>query len=317
MCEVLTYYDRWVNGADLRIADLIAGRLPSHAPAPSPGEVLHANRTVLQLEPYGESSPPLPQLDASKLATVRHVLVHGSMATRDACGFSDIDIAVIVDDLHSYTPDQHRRAVRELRRLLRAALGFDSLMHHGLMFFPASKLERYDERFLPIEALRCARVLHGPATVHLHAAPAPLEEFRASLRAAAASLRKRFSTSDFLQNDYQLKNVLAGILLMPARVLAARGVMVYKRDSFELARELFTPAQWDLIGRSEALRSTWVRPAPPALNRCVPPGSHPHLRRVFGSHMAPRLNARRISPRMLEGLRAGANAFLDRVEAIG
>jgi hypothetical protein len=84
-----------------------------------------------------------------------------------------------------------------------------------------------------------------------------------------------------------------------------------------LARELFTPAQWDLIGRSEALRSTWVRPPSPALNRCVPPGSHPHLRRVFGSTMAPRLNARRISSRMLDGLRAGGNAFLDRVEAIG
>lgn len=317
MCEVVTYYDRWVNGADLRVADLVAGRMPSNAPEPAPGQVLNANRTVLQLEPYDGSSPRLPHLDASKLATVRHVLVHGSMATHDACGFSDIDIAVIVDDVRSFTPDQHRRAVRELRRLLRAALGFDSLMHHGLMFFPASKLERYDERFLPIEALRCARVLHGPQTVHLHATAAPLEEFRASLRAAAASLRKRFASSDFLQNDYQFKNVLAGILLMPARVLAARGVLVYKRDSFELAREFFTPAQWDLIGRSEALRSTWVRPPAPALNSFVPPASHPHLRRIVGSRMAPRLNARRISPRMLDGLRAGANAFLDRVEAIG
>ena len=316
MCEVVRYYDRWVNGSQLRIGELAVGKGPSQAPEPSAGEVIHANRMVLKLSRYDGSTPRLPALDAAHLAPVRHVLVHGSIATGDACGFSDVDVAVIVDDVRSYTFQQHRRAVYELRRLLRAVLGFDSLMHHGLMFFPLSGFERYDERFLPLEALACAKVLHGPTTLHLHATPAPLEEFGAALQGAAASLKKRFAAADFLQNDYRLKNVIAGVLLMPARVLAARGVLVYKRDSFELARELFTPAQWDLIGRSEALRSTWVRPRAPLMNAYLPPSSHPHLRSVVGSRLAPKLNTRRLSARMIDHLRESASAFLDRVEAI-
>jgi Polymerase beta, Nucleotidyltransferase len=316
VCEVVRFYDRWVNGADLRLPELAIGKAPSGVPLPSPGQVLHANRTVIQLAGYEGCTPALPTLDPCGLSTVRTVLVHGSVATRDACAFSDIDVAVVVDDVRSYTAEQHRRAVHELRRLLRAVLEFDPLMHHGLMFFPLSGLENYDQRFLPIDALKCARVLHGSPVLHLHATPAPLEQLRATLKSAALSLRKRFAAMEFVRNDYQLKNVLAGILLMPARILAAQGVHVYKRESFELARSLFTPAQWELVARSEALRSTWVRPPSSFLHRMLPPNSHPHLLRIAGSRFAPLTNARRLSAHMIESLQHSASVFLDRVEAM-
>lgn len=316
MCEVVRFYERWVNGTGLPLRQLVFGRAPKQALDPCSASPPQSAPIVLDLEPYTGLAPELPRLNADELAPVAHVVIHGSVATADACAFSDIDVAVILDDVHPYTPEQHRRAVLELRRLLHAVLRHDPLMHHGLMFFPLSGLEQYDERFLPVDALRCARVLHGPAALTLNAAQAPVEEFRASLRGSAAALRKRFETMEFVNDDYQLKNVLSGILLMPSRVLATRGVHVYKRDSFELARPLFTQPQWDLVARSEALRSTWMRPPAPSLHKYVPQPSHPHLRRVIGSRCAPRLNAQRLSQRMTENLRRSASAFLDRVEAI-
>lgn len=318
MRDAIRYYDLWVNGADLPLADLVAGKAPKQAPALQSVEPAGAPPdTLLHLSRYEGRNPELPELDPDAAAPIPHVLLHGSMATGDACGFSDVDIAVIVDDVHAHSVQQHRRAIYGLRKLLRAIFGFDALMHHGLMFFPLSGLDRYDERFLPVETLRRARVLHGPTTLRVRAIGGPMEDFRASLLAAAASLRKRFREMDFIADDYQLKSVLSGILLMPSRVLAARGVHVYKRDSFDLARDFFTPAQWDLIGRAEALRSTWVRPPAPALSRFLPASTHPHLRRIAGSHLSPKVNARRLSSRMIDSLRSSASAFLDRVEAIG
>lgn len=315
MREVIVYYQRWVNGADVPLKSLLFARMPSEPPggvllpAPQPPPEI---RLVLQAY---EGEPALPALDPRDLAPVAHVLVHGSAATRDGCAFSDVDIAVFLEDLRTFSLEQHHRAIRSLRTLLRAALEYDALMHHGLMFAPASALRAYDQRFLPVEALRCARTLHGPKEVSLRVSPAQEQLFKRALAASAASLRRHFANGDFLSNDFRFKQVLAGILLMPARVLAARGTHVYKRDSFDLAREWFTPLQWELIARSEALRATWLRPKRSCLARHIPQSAAPGLLASANASCAPRLNVTRLSQRTKAGLERSAATFLTRAEA--
>lgn len=317
MCEAVRFYERWVNGSELRVVELASGRMPQSGPASTPPQPADEGAPVqLQLEPDEGSSAGLPSLDAAALAPISHVLLHGSMATRDACDFSDVDVAVIVDDANDYPLDAHRAAITELRRLLRAVFGRDALMHHGLMFFAGSGLQRYDEQFLPVATLRCARVLHGPRELRLRVVNAPEGSFNTTLRSSARSLRKHIQERDFLKDDYALKRMLSGSLLMPARALAADGRHVYKRDSFYMARDMFSTREWEFIARCEGLRALWARPAAPVLARGVPAKSHPRLRNLVDARMAPRLNVRRLSQRMIDGLTVSANAFLDRVEAI-
>jgi predicted nucleotidyltransferase len=313
--QTVDFYDRWVNGSGLRLVQLASGEAPSHqAPEPSPAVAATAPNITLDLERY-DGAPELPALDAEALLPISHVLVHGSMATHDSCAFSDVDIAVIVDDRGRFSPELHRAAVLELRRLLHAVLAYDPLMHHGLMFFPASGLACYDQRFLPLETLKCARVLHGPSALNVHLTDAPASLFRDALRRCAASLRKHVRERTFLNNDYRLKNFLSGALLMPARILAARGIHVYKRDSFEIARELFARSDWEFILRCEGLRAFWKTPREPMAHRLVPNNCHPSLRQVIGLRMSPTMNARRLSKAMTDGLLRSAERFLDRVEA--
>ncbi|HKU67691.1 MAG TPA: nucleotidyltransferase domain-containing protein [Candidatus Baltobacteraceae bacterium] len=318
MCETVHYYDRWVNGNDLRLLDLAAGRKPSGIPPACLGDAAcgESRDVTLELPPYEDREPALPALDARALTPVKHVLVHGSVATQDACPFSDVDIAVFVDDLAAYTREEHEAAVCELRRLLHAALAFDPLMHHGLMFAPAASLRRYNQRFLPVDTLARARVLHGPRTLQLRAVPVPADDFAQSARSAAVSLRKQVVARSFLHDDYRLKSFLSGALLMPARVLAAHGTCVYKRESFDLARSLFEAAPWEFITRCEALRALWKRPAAPLPQRFVPGATHPHLRQVIAQRMGPRLNVLRLSSAMIDSLVSGAHRFLDVVQAV-
>lgn len=301
----------------MRAFDIASGKLPKQAPEPCSDAIgLPRQRFDLRLKLYEGRAPDLPKLDARSLEPVTGVLVHGSIATGDACAFSDVDVAVIVNDRDQFAENQHRAAISELRRLLHAILSYDALMHHGLMFFPASGLDCYDQGFLPIEALACARVLYGPRELTLHEAPEQAGGFREALLAAVASLRRHFAQMDFVRDDYRFKSLISGVLLMPARVLAARGTHVYKRDSFQLARGLFSAGEWDLVGRCEALRAMWIRPKATMLQRGVPGRSHPRARQALSSRFAPHLNVRRLSPRMIEGLSRSAGRFFDRVEAI-
>lgn len=312
VCEAVRFFDHWVNGEDLRLTQLAAGRLPAYAPAPVlPAPIEATPDEELALARYDGAPCALPALDPEALSPIKHVLLHGSMATQDSCEFSDVDVAVFVDDSSTHTPQQCARAVGELRRLLDAVLAFDPLMHHGLMFAPASVLGAYKQRFLPVDALAKARVLHGPRTLRLRRARASLEERRRSLAACVRSLRAHVAARDFLENDYRLKNFLAGALLLPARVLAARGTYVYKRESFALAQNLFSREEWEFIARCEGLRALWKRPPAAFAQRLVRGGMHPRMRHVVGVRMAPRLNVRRLSPLMVDGLVRSANRFLD------
>lgn len=314
--QTVEFYDRWVNGRGLRLVELLSGKWPKQAPERSLCSTDNTAQTTIALQRYEDVKPKLPVLDSGALLPVSHVLLHGSMATGDSCAFSDIDIAVIIEDRRAFPAEQHRDAVFELRRLLHAALAYDPLMHHGLMFIGASTLDNYDQRFLPVDTLRKARVLHGPPVLELSVTDASHSAFVQKLRQCAASLRKHVGEHTFWQNDFRLKNFLSGALLMPARVLAARGTHVYKRESFEMARDLFDRADWEFIARCEGLRVFWKSAPDPLPHRWVPDRCHPRLLEVVGSRTSSTLNARRLSKQMIEGLLRSAQRFLDRVEAI-
>lgn len=307
-------YDHLVNGTEMRFADLARNSVPPVASVSTGARPPAERPRVLSLVPY--SGEPSLVVDTQALEPILHVLVHGSMATRDACPFSDIDIAVIVDDRRAFSPDQHAAAVRELRRLLDAVYSYDGLMHHGLMFFPASGLYAYDQRFLPIPTLELASVLHGPLELNLWEAPPSQERFAQTLRASAQSLLRHFLSGAFYVNDFLFKQVLSGALLMPARVLAAHNTHVYKRDSFEAAREYFTTKSWELIARAEALRSAWIRPNHSALDRVIAGRVHPYLRTQLSRRASSRVNSRRLSESMIASMERSAKAFIERIEEL-
>jgi hypothetical protein len=311
--DPVRFYEHWVNGDALRsIAMLIDYPPPSVAPQALERSEAVEETAIIEL-PELASDVALPALRPECLRPIRNVILHGSQATGDTCAFSDIDIMVVVEDRKTFSLAEHRLAVQELKRLLRAAYRHDPLMHHGLMFFPGSRLDAYDQTFLPIETLRCARGLHGER-ITLRETAVSLAAVSAALRGAALSLRKHFSTGQFLTNDYDLKKVIAGILLMPARVLATMETFPYKRDSFELARPHFTPRQWDFIWRAEAIRATWIKPPTPS--RFIPDHAHPQAIVRATRSFPPRINARRIGHATADGLNRSAAAFLNCIDAM-
>lgn len=290
MHDACAYYERLVNGRNLRTLAALLGAAPKGTPA-----------TALPREPQGEavrllmkSAVPaieLPALDASRLAPVLFVAVHGSQATRDVCDFSDVDVLVALDDSCTYSAAEHAAAVFELRRLLRAIYRHDPLMHHGLMFCAVSDLDAWNQSILPLQTLRLANRLHGPAEISFHVTTPDLGAMRMRVRSVVNVLRARLRERSYEHGDHAYKQFLSNVLLLPAQVAAARGEFVYKRDSFALAQPWFSPRQWSGIARAEDLRLRWKRPAEPAVQRLLGELAHPSLRVRWAARMQKSENA--------------------------
>jgi predicted nucleotidyltransferase len=269
---------------------------------------------VLSLSPFADTRVAVSHAD--RLPTVANILVHGSQATADACDFSDVDILVILEDRRDFQRDEHVRTIRELRTLLASIYAFDPLMHHGLMLLAASELDAYDERFLPVEALQLSKVLFGPLSLRLNPGTADAARSRQRVQAAAASLRDQLLRREHLRGDYQLKNLVSGILLLPALFLAAHNTFVYKRRSFELARSHFSSAAWDFIAAAEQVRRDWVRPRDPWWKKAVAAIGHPRSRTLLSDVMPSRLNlAQPAQQSRLRELEGRANLFFTELEA--
>lgn len=287
------FYERWVNGEDLRTLRALFGAVPRSKPASA--AALDESRDGIEIE-FGSTSPviDLPQLSAKDLAPIPHVAIHGSQATGDACAFSDVDVLVVVEDRKTFTAGEHAAAVKELQRLLRAIYRYDPLMHHGLMFFPASGFDAYDQTFLPLETLRRASVLHGSKRLAVRTVPGAAETSRRRVQNALAVIRARLAEHAAERDDYSFKRVVSNILLLPALLAAARGHQVYKKDSFPLVQEWFSDAEWSGIRRAEEYRTLWKRTEQPMLQRLLGETSHPSVRVRWSARLSPRSNVSRL-----------------------
>lgn len=273
--DLLTYYDVWVNGETLSRRHLFAHG-PSRPPAVVGRKPSMSGDGDLRLT-LGQGSRVKDldlRVDGAKLEPIHQILVHGSQATGDTCGFSDVDVLVVLDDSRSFTATQHKDAMSELRALLRLMFLYDCLMHHGFMFMLRSGFDAYRESFLPIETLRTALVIWGPPSIALRRA-AP-DGAKPRLRASALSLVRRLDRRDHERDDYAFKSILSGLLLMPCLLLESVDIFCYKRDSFSLGPQEFPGVAWGAIRQAEDLRLRWQRPPARMTQQIVSKMFHPH-----------------------------------------
>lgn len=313
--DAVRFYERWVNGRDLRTLPALFGAGPRSKPASAVPQSEVADATSIELGTAGPAVT-LPPLRSENLAPISCVAVHGSQATRDACDFSDVDVLVVVEDRKTFTAEEHAAAVKELQGLLRAIYRYDPLMHHGLMFFPASGFDAYDQTFLPVETLRRACALHGPSRLAIRLIPEAKNSSSKRVLNALSVIRTRLAEHAAQRDDYSFKRMISNILLLPALLAAARGHQVYKRDSFPLARDWFSDDEWSGIRRTEEYRNLWKRTNEPILQRVLGETSHPSVRVRLSARLSSRANVSRLLEPSANAWLADLNRTFQRAEAI-
>jgi hypothetical protein len=193
------------------------------------------------------------------LAPVQQQLVgvwlHGSLATQDYTGYSDVDALIVLRDEAVQNPRTYRRVRAAVLRALRSILVFDPLQHHGFFVGTESLLDQWPSDYLPGAALQHARPLCPlPASVALQEHSDPLEA-----PAAFHTLCRQVLHAQVPRTLYQAKSLLSQFMLLPAAYYQAIGQPVYKRESFPQAQAEF-PAHWCAMDEATQLRAEWRVP---------------------------------------------------------
>jgi hypothetical protein len=156
--------------------------------------------------------------------------------------FSDTDVVILLNKPKVETTIRYKW---ERYRLLYRMFSNDILQHHDLVFEGL-----ISECTLPVSVLGfdsndlCSEVDSAQVLItHVQGL-------------------KKLIQSD-MNNDYILKLVVASVLLLPLRILNAKGVYCTKKDSFGLIKECIEYERIkNLLELCESMRLKWSRPSP-------------------------------------------------------
>lgn len=185
--------------------------------------------------------------------------VHGSLATNDEVTYSDFDGLIIIKDEVFGQVNRCTKVLKLLNQSLRYLRRQDLLQHHGWMLLSERSLANYDPHFLPLETLQCAQSIFGVGTTKLEVtlSNTPGSSIE-SLQTLIGSIRNKLGHERLLKSAYFLKVFLSELMLLPAilwQTLNKNGI--YKRDSFDQVKPMFSDEEWQAIVIASSLRMAW------------------------------------------------------------
>ncbi len=184
--------------------------------------------------------------------------LHGSLATKDYVkGWSDVDTLCIV----SKESIEDGKALLELRDYLYKMRHFfykiDPLQHHGSIIISEYDMENYCNPYFSIPVFKYAKSFFKVDSI----VSAKVRDYSSEALARAFWLvnyfRKLNIEKRFNLGSYDTKTLLHSITLFPTIYLQAKGTLVYKKFSFDIAKKDFKKESWEVIGEASSIRSNW------------------------------------------------------------
>lgn len=185
--------------------------------------------------------------------------IHGSLGTHDEIAYSDFDAVVILSENAFQSRNDLQRAAILLHRARRIMSQHDPLQHHGWFTLTSISLNAYPCSYFPVELFAFAKsLLHDKGTELSIRVQQNNHEYKNSFNNLAEGLVNTLTSGVRPRNMFQLKSLLSEFMLLPACYVQARdGAGIYKKYSFDSARNDFTKEQWSIMDEASSIRSNW------------------------------------------------------------
>lgn len=188
---------------------------------------------------------------------VKHLIIHGSLATKDITNYSDVDALLVVADETLMDEQLFKQARQSILQMTKHILDFDPLQHHGFHLIPESLVGKYPQFYLPISVFDDARVVGEPEILTLVFKPCVTGQFvQHTLRRLLSHLSQ---TKKKPKSIYNAKLFLSSFMLVPALLLQAEEITISKRQSFDEFKKRFTLAEWEPMAWATHIRNEWPR----------------------------------------------------------
>jgi predicted nucleotidyltransferase len=213
---------------------------------------------------------------------LRAAFVHGSYSTGDANAYSDLDTLVVLRTSVVEDPERLLACALRLIPSNRYLLQCDLLQHHTHFVLTET------DAFFPRILFRYSTELFCDTNLAVVRARDSAAECRRDLD----SMCRRFlkpPAAAILMRAYSLKLHLSCFMILPALLSQVLGEACYKRDSFARVRDLYEPAEWQVMDQVSAIRQQWRQTSPGlwASIAALHPLVHALLIRRFGSWGVP------------------------------
>ena len=184
--------------------------------------------------------------------------LHGSFATNDYIkGWSDVDTLSII----SKETLSNARALIRLRDKLYHMRHFfykiEPLQHHGTIIISEHDFNNYCQAYFPVHLFKYAKsFFQGDMEINIQVRDYSTEA-ASRLFWFVNYFRKLNAEKRFNMGSYDTKVLLHSVTLFPTLYLQAKGIIVYKKFSFDIARKDFKKSEWEVIDDVSSIRSNW------------------------------------------------------------
>jgi len=185
--------------------------------------------------------------------------VHGSLGTYEEISYSDFDALVIIKDEVFQSAKRLIEVADKLSSARSIMYDFDLLQHHGWFVLAESEMWFYPDYYFPIELFKYAKSLFPDKGLELSVKKqGNSEKNQEQFLQLSNNIIKKLQSRDYPKNMYQLKCLLSVFMLLPALYIQVRDNKgIYKKFSYNAAKEDFSEEEWAIMDKVSDIRKNW------------------------------------------------------------
>ena len=184
--------------------------------------------------------------------------LHGSLSTKDYVkGWSDVDTLAVISEDAMNKPDILLDLRSKFYYMRHFFYKIDPLQHHGSIVISEYDLDNYCQAYFPIPIFKYAKSFFKDDRINNLRIRDYSSEALRKLFWFVSYFRKLSIEKKLNFRSYDTKVLLHSITLFPAVYLQAKGILVYKKFSFDIAKKEFKKSSWQAINSASSIRSNW------------------------------------------------------------
>lgn len=184
--------------------------------------------------------------------------LHGSFATKDYVkGWSDVDTLAVVSKETIENPKKLLELRDRMYVMRRFFYRMEPLQHHGSIIISEHDLNSYCQSYFPVPVFKYAKSFFKDDKIKSFKVRDYSREAFARLLWFVSYFRKMKAGKRLSLGSYETKNLLHCITLFPAIYLNAKGILVYKKFSFGMAKKDFSKEEWKVVDYAGKIRKNW------------------------------------------------------------
>jgi len=178
-----------------------------------------------------------------------NLIVQGSYSDNTFLSYSDLDL-VIIGHLS-------KEVIKIKEAIEKELIKIDPLQHHGVFFINKNSYANYWQADLPIETLKKALYFSHKRKLEIVLDNVFSEKYSSYYFILSFINNYKNFPLKLDSGAFFAKYFVSQLLLLPALLLAFKGNYIYKRESFSLAKNLYSVEAWRTIEIASKIRSQW------------------------------------------------------------